>query len=59
MKTLTMNILKELVDYIKSNLRLDIRNDLSGNEHICLLFGDEVLSTTKLPGNDTTEFNGI
>ena len=43
-----MNILEELVGFIKANLSLDIRNDLSGNRHICLLFGTEVLSNINI-----------
>ena len=47
-----MNVLTELVDFIKANLSIDIRNDLQGNPHICLLFGEEVISNVKLPNND-------
>ena len=36
-------------EIIKNNLSLDIRNDLQGNPHICLLFKDEVISSIKLP----------
>jgi hypothetical protein len=36
-----------LITYIISNLSLDIRNDLQGNQHICLLFGEEVISNVK------------
>ena len=43
---------EELITYIISNLSLDIRNDLQGNQHICLLFGEEVISNVKLPSND-------
>ena len=38
-----------LITHIVSNLSLDIRNDLNGNQHICLLFEDEVISSVKLP----------
>ena len=47
-----MNVLAELVNFIKANLSIDIRNDLQGNPHICLLFGEEVISNVKLPSND-------
>ena len=47
-----MNALAELVDFIKANLSIDIRNDLQGNQHICLIFGEEVISNVKLPSND-------
>lgn len=43
-----MNVLNELVGFIKSSLKLDVRMDLNGNEHICLLFGDEVISNITL-----------
>ena len=43
-----------LITYIISNLSLDIRNDLQGNPHICLLFGEEVISNVKFP-----EYDGI
>ena len=43
-----------LITYIISNLSLDIRNDLQGNQHICLLFGEEVISNVKFP-----EYDGI
>ena len=43
---------EELITYIISNLSLDIRNDLQGNQHICLLFGEEVLSSVNLPEYD-------
>ena len=49
-----MNSLEELVGFIKNNLHLDIRNDLQGNQHICLLFGEEVISNVKFP-----EYDGI
>ena len=39
-----MNVLEELVGFIKANLSLDIRSDLHGDKHICLLFGEEVIS---------------
>ena len=45
---------EELITYIISNLSLDIRNDLQGNKHICLLFGEEVISNVKFP-----EYDGI
>ena len=45
---------EELITYIISNLSLDIRNDLQGNQHICLLFGEEVISNIKFP-----EYDGI
>ena len=47
-----MHVLAELVDFIKANLSIDIRNDLQGNQYICLLFGEEVISNVKLPSND-------
>ena len=56
-----MNILEELVGFIKANLSLDIRNDLSGNGHICLLFGTpEVLSSINIDSiwMDTQNSNG-
>ena len=34
----------ELRNYLKSSLSLDIRNDLEGNEILCLLLEDEVIS---------------
>ena len=43
---------EELITYIISNLSLDIRNDLQGNQHICLLFGEEVISNVKFPEYD-------
>ena len=46
-----MNVLTELVDFVKANLSIDIRNDLQGNPHICLLFEKEVISNVKLPSN--------
>ena len=46
-----MNVLTELVDFIKANLSIDVRNDLQGNQHICLLFEDEVISNVILPYN--------
>lgn len=43
-----------LITYIISNLSLDIRNDLQGNKHICLLFGEEVISSVKF-----SEYDGV
>jgi hypothetical protein len=47
-----MNVLTELVDFVKANLSIDIRNDLQGNQHICLLFGEEVISSVKFSEYD-------
>jgi len=33
---------------IKNNLSLDIRNDLRGNKHLCLLFREEAISTINI-----------
>ena len=49
-----MNVLAELVNFIKANLSIDIRNDLQGDQHICLLFGEEVISSVKI-----SEYDGI
>lgn len=38
----------DVVNLIKEYLSLDIRNDLQGNQHICLLFGEEVISTINI-----------
>lgn len=44
----------DVINLIKEYLSLDIRNDLQGNQHICLLFGEEVISNVKFP-----EYDGI
>ena len=44
----------DVISLIKEYLSLDIRNDLQGNPHICLLFGEEVISNVKFP-----EYDGI
>ena len=44
----------DVINLIKEYLSLDIRNDLQGNQYICLLFGDEVISNVKL-----LEYDGI
>ena len=46
-----------LITYIISNLSLDIRNDLYGNSHICLLFKDDIISSVRLP--DNSEYQNI
>ena len=38
-----------LINYIVSNLSLDIRTDLQGYSHICLLFNDDLISSVQLP----------
>ena len=45
---------------IKNNLSLDIRNDLRGNKHLCLLFGEEAISTINISEiwMDMQNFNG-
>ena len=40
---------EELKEYLKDNLKLDIRNDLSGNQHLCLILEDEVINNIILP----------
>ena len=44
----------DVINLIKEYLSLDIRNDLQGNQHICLLFGEEVISNVKFP-----EYDGV
>ena len=44
----------DVINLIKEYLSLDIRNDLQGNQHICLLFGEEVISSVKF-----SEYDGI
>lgn len=38
-------------EYLKQALRLEIRNDLSGDSYICLLLEDDLLSAIKLEQN--------
>jgi hypothetical protein len=40
---------EDLIDYIVSNLSLDIKTDLQGNPHICLRFGGNLISSVILP----------
>ena len=35
---------EDLILFLKNNLFLDVRNDLKGNRHICLILGDKVIS---------------
>ena len=34
-----------LFNYLKDNLKLDIRNDLLGNQHLCLILEDELINS--------------
>ena len=43
---LTEGIIEEC---IKNNLSIDIRNNLYGNPHICLLFEGELIDSVELP----------
>jgi hypothetical protein len=40
---------EELKEYLKDNLKLDIRNNLSGNQHLCLILEDELINSIILP----------
>lgn len=46
-----MSISEELKEYLKDNLKLDIRNDLSGNQHLCLILEDELINSIILPND--------
>lgn len=36
---------EELKEYLKDNLKLDVRNDLYGNQHLCLILEDELINS--------------
>lgn len=39
----------DLIKIIAANLSLDIRTDLRGSYHLCLIFGEKVISSVILP----------
>ena len=43
------DLMESIKKVLKDNLTIDIRNDLYGNSHICLLFGGKLIDSVELP----------
>lgn len=48
-KSSKSDLMESIKKVLKDNLTIDIRNDLYGNSHICLLFGGELIDSVELP----------